>query len=100
MNNELYHYNTNHDELGRFAKSSGGGGSIISKSSAGGGNAISRYFQEKQARKEAIKERKRAIKNIRMMSDAELQKHIQRMRAEKEFKTLAGEDLSKGKSMV
>lgn len=44
--------------------------------------------------------RKADVKNRRTMSDADLKKRIERMRLEKEYKTLVDEDTAPGKRYV
>ena len=44
--------------------------------------------------------RKNDLKNRRTMSDAELRKKIERLKMEKEFKSLTNEDINSGKTFV
>lgn len=44
--------------------------------------------------------RKKDLKNRRTMSDADLRKKIERLKMEKEFKSLTNEDINPGKSFV
>lgn len=64
-----------------------------SRTALGKKRESSRNDKEKKARKADIK-------NRRTMSDADLKKRIERMKLEKEYKTLADEDTAPGKKYV
>lgn len=92
---ELYHYNHNHDALGRFANSPGGS---ISSRSASKNNKRKNSIQYK--RKEVKKKRVSDYKNIRLLSDEELKDRIARLELEKRYRSLAEEDILPGKDAV
>ena len=59
-----------------------------------------RKKQEKRERKEAVKQRKSDVKNRRTLSDAELNKKIERLQKEKQLKDLTNSQISAGKREV
>lgn len=91
--NELYHYNHNHDRLGRFARSPGGRGrNYIGTGGTGKSGDITKSDINK-----AKNQRKAERKRFRNMSDEDLQKRIDRMKLEQEYKNLTDADISAGK---
>ena len=92
---ELYHYNHNHDALGRFASSIGG--SIRSRSS----EYKSRRQNSIQYQRRAVKkQRVEDYKNRRLLSNEELQERINRLSLEKRYRELADADIHPGKEYV
>ena len=102
MNNELYHFNPNHDKLGRFSKSSGGGGAGgkilgLRKTVSQKRKASKKIASERAASK---KQKATDVKNRRTMSDSELKKKVERLEMEKKLSSLTSENLSPGRTFV
>lgn len=87
--NELYHYGIKGMRWGirRYQNPDG------SRTALGKKRESSRNDKEKKARKADVK-------NRRTISDADLKKRIERMKLEKEYKTLVDEDTAPGKKYV
>ena len=87
--NELYHHGIKGMRWGvrRYQNPDG------SRTALGKKRESSRNDKEKKARKADVK-------NRRTMSDADLKKRIERMKLEKEYKTLVDEDTAPGKKYV
>ena len=92
MDNELYHHGVKGQKWGvrRFQNKDG---SLTLAGKNRRGNAASPNDKEKINRKNALKKR-------RIMSVNEMKSRIERMKLEKEFKSLTEEDLSPGKKAV
>lgn len=87
--NELYHHGIKGMRWGvrRYQNPDG------SRTALGKKRESSRNDKEKKARKADVK-------NRRTMSDVDLKKRIERMKLEKEYKTLVDEDTAPGKKYV
>lgn len=99
-NDELYHYNHNHDERGRFTTSSGVKSAIFVSRFNTKSPDYKPIVSDKDKRKDAKKEKINDLKNRRHMSDDELNKKIKRLENEKKLRELTKEELSNGRSFV
>lgn len=90
MNNELYHYNHNHDpRSGRFTFSYGG----VSKA------RVKKNYSDREINA-AKRQRRIESREYRNVSDEELKRRVDRLAMEKRYRELSNEDLHPGKMYV
>lgn len=99
---ELYHYNPNHDKLGRFASGGGKPSILIPRFNTKSPDykPMTPSKSVKEQRKQAKKEKIEDVKNRRAMSDEELNRKIKRLENEIKLKELTKEDVHNGKSFA
>ena len=56
--------------------------------------------QKKEERKEAVRQKREDVKDRRNMSDEELRKKIDRLKLEKELRTVTDEEVNRGRKFV